>query len=70
MGDFEVIQRNSVRKQRQRLIKLKNIQDKVTTVQFNKSGNLLGWQVAGKTIEIFSILDEDKVKRKAKIQAT
>jgi U3 small nucleolar RNA-associated protein 12 len=40
--------------------------DRVSTVIFNKSGNLLACQVAGKTIEIFSILDEAKAKRKAK----
>ncbi|KAG7961176.1 hypothetical protein I3843_09G002800 [Carya illinoinensis] len=40
--------------------------DRVSTVKFNKSGNLLACQVAGKTVEIFSILDEVKAKRKAK----
>jgi len=40
--------------------------DRVSTVRFNKSGNLLACQVAGKTVEIFNILDEAKAKRKAK----
>lgn len=40
--------------------------DRVSTVRFNKSGNLLACQVAGKIVEIFSILDEAKAKRKAK----
>uniref|UniRef100_A0A7N2M7D1 Small-subunit processome Utp12 domain-containing protein n=1 Tax=Quercus lobata TaxID=97700 RepID=A0A7N2M7D1_QUELO len=40
--------------------------DRVSTVAFNKSGNLLACQVAGKTVEIFRILDEAKAKHKAK----
>ncbi|KAE9590897.1 putative transcription factor WD40-like family [Lupinus albus] len=40
--------------------------DRVATVQFNKSGNLLACQVAGKTVEIYRVLDDAEVKRKAK----
>ncbi|XP_058083541.1 uncharacterized protein LOC131231393 isoform X2 [Magnolia sinica] len=40
--------------------------DRVATVRFNKSGNLLACQVAGKIIEIFRVLDEVESKRKAK----
>ncbi|WMV44640.1 hypothetical protein MTR67_038025 [Solanum verrucosum] len=40
--------------------------DRVATVRFNKSGNLLACQVAGKTVEIFRVLDESESKRKAK----
>ncbi|KAL5740887.1 hypothetical protein ACOSQ2_030067 [Xanthoceras sorbifolium] len=40
--------------------------DRVATVRFNKSGNLLACQVAGKTVEIFRVLDEAEAKRKAK----
>jgi len=40
--------------------------DRVATVRFNKSGNLLACQVAGKTGEIFRVLDESESKRKAK----
>ncbi|XP_009604198.1 uncharacterized protein [Nicotiana tomentosiformis] len=40
--------------------------DRVGTVRFNKSGNLLACQVAGKTVEIFRVLDESESKRKAK----
>ncbi|KAH0635807.1 hypothetical protein KY289_035722 [Solanum tuberosum] len=40
--------------------------DRVATVKFNKSGNLLACQVAGKTVEIFRVLDESESKRKAK----
>ncbi|KAL5981824.1 Dip2/Utp12 protein [Asimina triloba] len=40
--------------------------DRVATLRFNKSGNLLACQVAGKTIEIFRVLDEFESKRKAK----
>ncbi|KAL3325988.1 hypothetical protein AABB24_036944 [Solanum stoloniferum] len=40
--------------------------DRVATVRFNKSGNLLACQVAGKTVEIFRVLDESESKHKAK----
>ncbi|GAV85737.1 WD40 domain-containing protein/Utp12 domain-containing protein, partial [Cephalotus follicularis] len=40
--------------------------DRVVTVRFNKLGNLLACQVAGKTVEIFRVLDEAEAKRKAK----
>ncbi|XVE76106.1 hypothetical protein DITRI_Ditri12bG0146600 [Diplodiscus trichospermus] len=40
--------------------------DRVATVRFNKSGNLLACQVAGKTVEMFRVLDETESKRKAK----
>lgn len=40
--------------------------DRVATVRFSKSGNLLACQVAGKTVEIFRVLDEAESKRKAK----
>ncbi|KAI5444853.1 hypothetical protein KIW84_013219 [Lathyrus oleraceus] len=40
--------------------------DRVTTVQFNKSGNLLACHVAGKTVEIFRVLYDAEAKRKAK----
>nr|KJB62339.1 hypothetical protein B456_009G412600 [Gossypium raimondii] len=40
--------------------------DRVATVRFSKSGNLLACQVAGKTVEIFRVLDEVESKRKAK----
>ncbi|KAF8389466.1 hypothetical protein HHK36_026161 [Tetracentron sinense] len=40
--------------------------DRVASVRFNKSGNLLACQVAGKTVEIFRVLDEAESKRKAK----
>lgn len=40
--------------------------DRVAMVRFNKSGNLLACQAAGKTVEIFRVLDEDESKRKAK----
>lgn len=40
--------------------------DRVATVRFNNSGNLLACQVAGKTVEIFRVLDEAEAKRKAK----
>ncbi|KAK9290842.1 hypothetical protein L1049_009046 [Liquidambar formosana] len=39
---------------------------RVATVRFNKSGNLLACQVAGKTIDIFCVLDMVESKRKAK----
>ena len=40
--------------------------DRVVTLRFNKSGNLLACQVAGKMVEIFRVLDEAESKRKAK----
>lgn len=40
--------------------------DRVATVRFNKSGNLLACQVAGKTVEIFRVLDSAEAKRRAK----
>lgn len=40
--------------------------DRVATVRFNKSGNLLACQVAGKTVDVFQVLDEAESKRKAK----
>lgn len=40
--------------------------DRVSTVRFNKTGNLLACQVAGKIVEIFRVLDESESKRKAK----
>ncbi|XP_030493380.2 uncharacterized protein LOC115709420 [Cannabis sativa] len=40
--------------------------DRVGTLRFNKSGNLLACQVAGKIVEIFRVLDEAESKRKAK----
>ncbi|PQQ19784.1 WD repeat-containing protein 3 [Prunus yedoensis var. nudiflora] len=40
--------------------------DRVATVRFNKSGNLLACQVAGKTVDVFHVLDEAESKRKAK----
>ncbi|KAI8563256.1 hypothetical protein RHMOL_Rhmol03G0098700 [Rhododendron molle] len=40
--------------------------DRVASVRFNNSGNLLACQVAGKTVEIFRVLDEVESKRKAK----
>ncbi|XP_060202194.1 uncharacterized protein LOC132630654 isoform X2 [Lycium barbarum] len=40
--------------------------DRVATVRFNKSGNLLACQVAGKIVEIFRVLDESESKHKAK----
>lgn len=40
--------------------------DRVATVRFNKFGNLLACQAAGKTVEIFKVLDESEAKRKAK----
>ncbi|XP_043700893.1 WD repeat-containing protein 3 [Telopea speciosissima] len=40
--------------------------DRVATVRFNKSGNLLACQVAGKIVEIFQVLDDAESKRKAK----
>ncbi|XP_010510338.1 PREDICTED: WD repeat-containing protein 3-like [Camelina sativa] len=40
--------------------------DRVARVRFNVSGNLLACQMAGKTIEIFRVLDEAEAKQKAK----
>ncbi|XP_076947106.1 uncharacterized protein LOC143618941 [Bidens hawaiensis] len=40
--------------------------DRVATLKFNKSGNLLACQAAGKTVEIYRVLDEAESKRKAK----
>ncbi|XP_051130435.1 uncharacterized protein LOC127250965 [Andrographis paniculata] len=40
--------------------------DRVSTIQFNKSGNLLACQVAGTTVEIFRVLDESESRHKAK----
>lgn len=40
--------------------------DRVATVQFNKLGNLLACQVAGKTVEIYRVLDDSEANRKAK----
>ncbi|GAA0175515.1 hypothetical protein LIER_28675 [Lithospermum erythrorhizon] len=39
---------------------------RVATVKFNKSGNLLACQVVGKMVQMFSVLDENESKRKAK----
>ncbi|CAA2975134.1 WD repeat-containing 3 [Olea europaea subsp. europaea] len=44
----------------------RQIKDRVATVRFNKSGNLLACQVAGKIVEIFRVLDESESRRKAK----
>ncbi|XP_057983987.1 uncharacterized protein LOC131168514 [Malania oleifera] len=40
--------------------------DRVATVRFNDAGNLLACQVAGKTVDIFHVLDEAESKHKAK----
>ena len=40
--------------------------DRVAIMRFNKSGNLLACQVAGKIVEILCVLDEIESKRKAK----
>ncbi|KAE9621797.1 putative transcription factor WD40-like family [Lupinus albus] len=40
--------------------------ERVATVQFNKPGNLLACQVAGKTVELYRVLDDADAKRKAK----
>lgn len=40
--------------------------DRVATVRFNKNGNLLACQAAGKLVEVFRVLDEAEAKRKAK----
>uniref|UniRef100_A0A1J3FAT6 WD repeat-containing protein 3-like protein n=1 Tax=Noccaea caerulescens TaxID=107243 RepID=A0A1J3FAT6_NOCCA len=44
----------------------RQIKDRVSTVRYNNSGSLLACQVAGKTIEIYRVLDETEAKRKAK----
>ncbi|XP_057548900.1 uncharacterized protein LOC130827253 [Amaranthus tricolor] len=40
--------------------------DRVANLRFNKIGNLLACQVAGKTVEIYRMLDDAESKRKAK----
>ncbi|KAG7582840.1 WD40-repeat-containing domain [Arabidopsis suecica] len=40
--------------------------DRVARVRFNVSGKLLACQMAGKTVEIFRVLDEAEAKKKAK----
>ncbi|CAH9137341.1 unnamed protein product [Cuscuta epithymum] len=40
--------------------------DRVASVRFNRTGNILACQHAGKTVEIFRVLDESESKRKAK----
>ncbi|KAG0453300.1 hypothetical protein HPP92_025964 [Vanilla planifolia] len=40
--------------------------ERVATVRFSKSGNLLACQEAGKNVEIYLVLDEAKAKSKAK----
>ncbi|KFK39464.1 hypothetical protein AALP_AA3G248000 [Arabis alpina] len=40
--------------------------DRVSSVRYNKSGSLLACHMAGKTIEIFRVLDETEAKRKSK----
>ncbi|KAF5187418.1 Wd repeat-containing protein [Thalictrum thalictroides] len=40
--------------------------DRVGSLRFDKSGNLLACQMAGKMVEIFQVLDEADSKRKAK----
>ncbi|XP_073009438.1 uncharacterized protein [Typha latifolia] len=40
--------------------------DRVAAVRFNKSGNLLACQVAGKTVDIYRVLDDAEAMRKAK----
>ncbi|KAL0375010.1 UNVERIFIED_CONTAM: putative WD repeat-containing protein C3D6.12 [Sesamum radiatum] len=40
--------------------------DRVSTVRFSNSGNLLACQVAGTTVEMFCVLDENEARRKAK----
>ena len=44
----------------------RHTKDRVATLRFNKSGNLLACQMAGKTVEIFQMLDEVESKHKAK----
>ncbi|PHT38423.1 hypothetical protein CQW23_21996 [Capsicum baccatum] len=40
--------------------------ERVATVRFNTTGNLLACQVAGKMVEVFCVLNESESKRKAK----
>ncbi|ONK58231.1 uncharacterized protein A4U43_C09F9900 [Asparagus officinalis] len=40
--------------------------DRVANVSFNKSGSLLACQAAGKTVEIYRVLNDAEAKRKAK----
>ncbi|URD83571.1 Dip2/Utp12 Family [Musa troglodytarum] len=40
--------------------------DRVATLRFNKSGSLLACQVAGKSVEIYRVLDDVESMRKAK----
>lgn len=40
--------------------------DRVSTVRFSKSGNLLACQIAGTMVEVFRMLDESESRRKAK----
>lgn len=40
--------------------------DRVSTLRFNKTGDLLACQVAGKIVEIFRVLDESEARKKAK----
>ncbi|XP_068652601.1 uncharacterized protein [Aristolochia californica] len=44
----------------------KDSKDRMATVRFNKSGNLLGCQEAGKTVELYRVLDDHEAKHKAK----
>lgn len=44
----------------------RHTKDRVATLRFNKSGNLLACQMAGKTVEIFRVLDEAESKHKAR----
>ncbi|KAL4186995.1 hypothetical protein AMTRI_Chr09g16650 [Amborella trichopoda] len=43
--------------------------DRVVTVRFNATGNLFACQGAGKTVEIFNVMDEREALRKAKKRA-
>uniref|UniRef100_A0A0E0K8V9 Uncharacterized protein n=1 Tax=Oryza punctata TaxID=4537 RepID=A0A0E0K8V9_ORYPU len=40
--------------------------ERVATVKFNKNSNLVACQVAGKTVDIYRVLDETEAARKAK----
>lgn len=40
--------------------------DRVSTIRFNKSGTLLACQMAGKTVEVYRVLDASESERKAK----
>ncbi|CAA7040774.1 unnamed protein product [Microthlaspi erraticum] len=44
----------------------RQVKDRVSSVRYSHSGSLLACQVAGKTIEIYRVLDETEAKRKAK----